>query len=125
LTFEDNLDLVKKMLSAFENHDLDKFVEYFDENALDYVPSRKEPLKGRDEIRKDNEEFISLLPDVHFEIKNAFGQDNWLCIEGNVTGTYKGPNEMTINVPSCMVVKIQGKKVKELHEYFDQSAFQH
>jgi len=88
------------------------------------VPSRKGPLKGRDAIRKDNEEFIPLLPYAHFEITNAFGQDNWLCVEGIVSGTYKGPNEQVIRVPSCMVVKLQENKVKEVHEYFDQSAFQ-
>lgn len=112
------------MLKAFEKHDLDKFAELFDENALDYVPSRKEPLIGRDAIRKDNKEFISSLPDVHFEITNAFGQNNWLCIEGTVSGTYKGPENHVIRVPTCMVVKIQKNKVKELHEYFDQSSFQ-
>lgn len=123
MKFEDNLSLLKKMLATFENHDLDKFVGFFDENALDYVPSRKEPLKGRQAIRKDNEEFISLIPDVHFEITNAFGQNNWICIEGIVSGTYKGSREQVIRVPTCMVVKIQEDKVKELHEYFDQSAF--
>ena len=124
MAFEENLILVKKMLKAFEKHDLDKFAEFFDENALDYVPSRKEPLIGRNAIRKDNEEFISLLPDIRFEITNAFGQKNWLCIEGTVSGTYKGSRDHVIRVPTCMVVKIQENKVKELHEYFDQSSFQ-
>jgi hypothetical protein len=41
-----------------------------------------------------------------------------------VSGTYEGPNKQVICVPSCMVVKLQGNKVKEVYEYFDQSAFQ-
>ncbi|MFW9782642.1 MAG: nuclear transport factor 2 family protein [Candidatus Heimdallarchaeota archaeon] len=123
MSVEKNIDLVKKMIAAYESRDIEKFIEFFDEDALDYTPAREEPLKGRDEIRKDNEEFISSIPNVQFEILNAFGQANWVCVEGIVSGTYKGQNRK-FKVHVCNVVKIGGNKVSEVHEYFDQLAFQ-
>jgi ketosteroid isomerase-like protein len=115
-----NLILIEKMLAAFNNHDIEQMVEFLDEDALDYLPSQKEPLKGRAAIQKDNEEFISLMPDDHFEITHLFGQDDWICAEGIITGTNKGQDNKSIRIPGCMVVKFEASKVKEIHEYLRQ-----
>jgi ketosteroid isomerase-like protein len=123
MTQNEYQDLIRKMLTAFNNRDMEGFTEYFDENTLDFVPTLKEPLKGKIAIRENNEEFIKAIPDVHSEMTNIFGQDNWVCAQGTVTGTYAATKK-SFRVPVCMIVKFEGNFVKEIHEYFDQLSFQ-
>ena len=71
-TNKNYVDLVQKMYMAFNSRDMDEWTKYFDEDTLDYVPSLKEPLKGRKTIRENNEEFIKGIPDVSFEEHPVF-----------------------------------------------------
>ncbi|MFX1507886.1 MAG: nuclear transport factor 2 family protein [Promethearchaeota archaeon] len=122
-TNKNYVDLVQTMYMAFNSRDMDEWTKYFDEDTLDYVPSLKEPLKGRKAIRENNEEFIKGIPDVSFEMTNIFGQNNWVCAEGIVSGTY-AHSKKSFRVPVCMVAKFEGEIVREIHEYFDQQSFQ-
>jgi ketosteroid isomerase-like protein len=64
----------------------------------------------------------------------AFGQANWVCIEGNFTGTHTGPLEgsgaeiqpatnKAVRVPICFVAHVENGKLAEVHEYNDQLGF--
>jgi ketosteroid isomerase-like protein len=116
-------ELVRKMLNAFNNRDMDEWTKYFDDDTLDFVPSLKEPLRGKKTIRENNEEFIKAIPDVYSEMNILFGQDNWVCAQGSVSGTYAATGK-SFCVPICMVIKFEDGIVKEIHEYFDQLSFQ-
>ncbi len=51
----DNLRLVDKALEAFNKHDLDQFMDFYDESALYYQTTQIEPKRGREAIREDFE----------------------------------------------------------------------
>jgi len=117
------LNLVKQMYLAFNERDWDGWIKFFDEKTIDYVYSMKESIIGRKAIRENNEEFVQGIPDVKFEMTNIFGQENWVCAQGIVTGTFIATKK-SFRVSVCMVVKFEGEIVREIHEYFDQKSFQ-
>jgi steroid delta-isomerase-like uncharacterized protein len=124
--------VIEEAIAAFNAHDLDDWVSYYAEGARHYQPDRAEPLSGREEIREDYLKTTWIpFPDFHFEVVRAFGQENWICVEGNLTGTHKeamqGPDgellpatNKTIRVPVCFVARVENRKLVEVHEYNDQ-----
>lgn len=127
--------VVEEILEAFNQHDLDRVASWYAEGALHYQPNRAEPLRGRDEIREDYRRSTWIpFPDFHFELERAFGQGEWLCVQGTLTGTHKEPIEepggetipatgRSIRVPICLVVRVEGEKAAEVYEYNDQLGF--
>ena len=116
-------DVVRKIYKALNDRDMDGWTEFFDEETIDYVAARKQRFTGRKVIREGYEEFIKGTPDAQFEFVNIFGQDNWVCAEGSVSGTFAATNK-SFQFPICIVVKFDGEIVREFHEYFDQQGFQ-
>lgn len=135
MSVEENLSLIDEALEAFNAHDVDRFVKFYAVSAVHYQPTQSEPLKGRDAIREDYvKSTFTAFPDVQFEKVRAFSQGNWVCVEGNFKGIHKGPvpgpggeiipaTDKTVRVPICLVVKFEGGKVTEVHEYNDQLGF--
>ncbi|MHA2038159.1 MAG: ester cyclase [Candidatus Hodarchaeales archaeon] len=132
---EKNLGLVDESFEAFNKHDLDKFVDFYDKAALYYSPSRSEPLKGREVIREEFDRVMfTSFPDMKMETIRVFGQDDWLCTEVILKGTHTGPipgptgeaippTNKSISVPMCLVIKFKDGKIIEVHEYMDQLGF--
>ncbi|HDZ19108.1 hypothetical protein LCGC14_2887810 [marine sediment metagenome] len=132
---EKNLSLVDQVLEAFNKHDLEQFMDFYDESALYYRPTQIEPLKGREAIREGFEQMMfTSFPDMKIEKIRAFGQDDWLCIQAILLGTHTGPlpgptgeeippTNKSIRVPMCLVIKVKDGKFTEAHEYIDQLGF--
>jgi predicted ester cyclase len=124
--------MIEEAIAAFNTHNLDRWVSYYAEGARHYQPGRAEPLCGRDEIREDYRKTTWIpFPDFHFEVVRAFGHENWICVEGDLTGTHKGPlqgpggellpaTNKVIRVPVCFVARVENRKLVEVHEYNDQ-----
>jgi len=127
--------MVKDVLAAFNRHDLDYVTNWHAEGALHHQPNRPEPLCGRDAIREDYRQSTWIpFPDFKFELDRAFGQGEWLCIQGTLTGTHQAPIQGSdgepipptgkrINVPICFVVRTKDDKAVEVWEYNDQLGF--
>ena len=132
---EEKARMVEEVLAAFNRHDLDYVANWHAESALHHQPNRPEPLRGREAIREDYlQSTWKPFPDFKFELDRAFGQDEWFCIQGTLTGTHQAPIEGSggpripptgkrINVPICFVVRVQEGKAVEVWEYNDQLAF--
>lgn len=124
--------LVEEVVEAFNAHDLGRVAHWYAEDARHYQPNRTEPLRGRDDIREDYRKATWIpFPDFHFELDRAFGQGEWLCVQGVLTGTHEGPLEgpggettpatgRSIEVAICLVVRVKSGKAVEVYEYNDQ-----
>ncbi len=134
LSSTDNIRIVNAALEAFEAHDLDKFVSFMSDSVVDYTPGRSVPLRGRDAVKQDNIDFLSIYPDVRFEITRIFGDGNLVCAEGFVKGTNKGPiprqngnmmppTDKSVQVPACFIARIENGLITEIREYLDQQEF--
>lgn len=126
--------LIDNVISAFNLHDVEKFMSYYAPDARHFQPTQPEPFKGREAIKEDymNATFTP-FPDVQIEKKRVFYQGNWVCFEGILRGTNKGPIKSEqetipptgkkIEVPFCFVVKLRGGLMIEVHEYTDQLGY--
>lgn len=136
LVADENLRrLVEEVVEAFNRHDLDRVANWYAEDAVHHQPNRAEPLRGRDRIREDYRKSTWIpFPDFHVELERAFGRGDWLCVQGSLTGTHKGPLEgsdgetipatgRSIRVPICLVVRVEDGKAAEVYEYNDQLGF--
>jgi predicted ester cyclase len=124
-------DLIEEALQAFNSHEIDAFVEYYAEDAVHYQLTSPEPIVGRKAIKEDYiKSSFDPFPDVKFELRNLFYQDDWICLEGLFIGTQKGPlgegeniippTNRFVKVPICFVRKMKDGKMIEVREYNDQ-----
>jgi predicted ester cyclase len=123
--------MLEEVVEAFNRHDLDYVANWHAEGAVHHQPGRPEPLRGREDYRRST--WIP-FPDFRFELERAFGQGDWLCVQGTLTGTHEGPLEgpggetipptgKAIHVPICLVVRLDSGKAVEVYEYNDQLGF--
>jgi len=136
LVADENLRrMVEDVVDAFNAHDLDRVADWYADDAVHHQPNRPDPLRGRDEIREDYRTSTWIpFPDFHFELERAFGEGEWVCVQGTLTGTHKGPigepdgetippTGKSISVPLCLVVRVENGKAAEVYEYNDQLGF--
>ena len=126
------LDLIQDAIQAFNAHDLDGWMEFYIEDAVHIQPNLAEPLSGRAKIREDYLKSTWVpFPDFHFELERAFGENDWMCVTGVLTGTHKGPltglgeaavapTNRSIRVPICLVIQFEDRQAVRVYEYNDQ-----
>lgn len=125
-------DLVEEAIQAFNAHDLDGWMEFYAEDAIHVQPNLAEPLSGRAAIREDYLKSTWIpFPDFHFELERAFGENNWICVTGVLTGTHTGPlpgngeevlppTNCSIRIPICLVIQFEEGRAVQVYEYNDQ-----
>ena len=134
MTTAENIDLVKQATDAYNRDGAKGMAEFMDETVIDYFASGRDPLKGKAAFIEDNIAFAKIFADLQAEITNIFGQDDWVCVQGIMTGTHQGaftlqngkqisPTGKPIRIPICNVIKLKHGKIAEIHEYFDQLNF--
>ncbi|MHA1965490.1 MAG: ester cyclase [Candidatus Thorarchaeota archaeon] len=134
MTVSENIELVKQASEAYNRDGAKGMAEFMDESVVDHFATGREPLKGKKAFVEDNVAFAEIFADLRAEITNIFGQEDWVCIQGIMTGTHQGPFTLqsgkqiqptgkTIRIPICNVIKLKDGKITEIHEYFDQLSF--
>ncbi len=123
-------ELMKKEVEAFNRHDADAFAALYTSDATAYDPQYAEPLKGREAIQKDIEDFFSAFPDVQAKILSSVASGDTIAFEVEISGTHEGPL-VTPNgniPPTNRHVKIRGSRVmrfnsqgllEECNRYYD------
>ncbi|MEE9592078.1 MAG: ester cyclase [Thermoplasmata archaeon] len=133
MSIQGNIDLVKAGMEAFNAQDWDRFFGFADESIVAYAPDLEEPLKGLEAYR-ERWANVEAFPDRHIETKRVFGDAKWVVLEGVFTGTHKGafpgpggeeipPTHKRVELPVALVFKIEGDKVTEEHDYYDNLTF--
>ncbi|MHA2078843.1 MAG: ester cyclase [Candidatus Thorarchaeota archaeon] len=134
MTVSENIELVKQASDAYNRDGARGMAEFMDESVVDYFATGQEPLIGKKAFVDDNIAFAKIFANLQAEITNIFGQDDWVCIQGIMTATHKGPFTLqngkqipptgkSIRIPICNVIRLRDGKITEIHEYFDQMSF--
>lgn len=84
-------DTIRKGLDAFNRHDPDAFAAMYTPDALAYDPQYPEPVRGKEALRKDIEDFFTAFPDIHLTLTDILSKGNTVAFAVSVTGTHKGP----------------------------------
>lgn len=123
-------EIVTKGIDAFNRHDADAFAALYSAEATAYDPQSSEPLKGREAIRKDIEDFFYAFPDVQQTVVNTVVTGDTVAVEGQITGTHKGPfvtpggpipatnRRMEMRIGRFIRVDAQGR-ITECNRYYD------
>jgi ketosteroid isomerase-like protein len=91
-------------------------------------------LRGKQAFIEDNIAFEKIFANLRVEVKNIFGQDEWVCVQGIMTGTHVSPFTLqngkqiqptgkSFRIPFSNVARVKNGKITEIHEYFDQMSF--
>ncbi len=133
VTQHESIRVINEVEKALNGKDLARFVDLHAESVVLYSPDSPEPRKGRAAIREWYGGFLNAFPDLEGKRERAFAQGEWVCVEYMVSGTHKGPlpgpegeippTNRQVRVTNCSVYRVQGGKITEVHEYFDQLAF--
>lgn len=130
----ENVELVRAGMEAFNAQDWDRFFGVNAESIVNYGPDLEEPLKGLEAYKERFDTNAEAFPDQHIEITQVFGGGDWVVLEGIFTGTHKGafpgpggqeiaPTNKSVELPVALVFKVEGGKVTEQHDYYDNLTF--
>lgn len=84
-------DTLKKTVDAFNRHDANAFAALYAADAVAHDPQYPEPLRGREAIRKDMEDFFLTFPDIQARVVSVLASGDTVAGEMEVSGTHKGP----------------------------------
>lgn len=84
-------ETIEKMTDAFNRHDAEAFANLHTPDAVAIDPQYAEPLRGRDAIRKDVEDFFVSFPDVTSTLSTVVAEGEIGAVEFLMTGTNDGP----------------------------------
>jgi ketosteroid isomerase-like protein len=87
----ENLRILERLAEAFNEHDLDRIMEFFSDNCSLDMPRGSDPWGtryiGKEAVRKGLQARFEMLPDVHYEDVRHFATESMGFSEWLVTGT--------------------------------------
>ena len=127
----ENLQVVHRAwVDALSNKEIDDFVGLHSETVVVYDPTLPQPLRGRTALRDLIQNLYGMFPDYKLKEERIFGQDEWVCLEAEESGTMKGPmhgpggrtvqpTNKSFKAPSSIVCRLEKGKIAEVRVYFD------
>jgi ketosteroid isomerase-like protein len=131
LSLAEQTAIIEQRLEATNTRDWDLWQSLHTEEAVRTAPELEEPLRGSAAMRVAIETLSTAFPDYHLELLQAFGQGEWLAVRLHTTGTMTGPLTLSdgTQVPPtgqpieqdwAALVRFQGERISEFHEFYDQ-----
>jgi steroid delta-isomerase-like uncharacterized protein len=128
-TITDNLRLVEQAwVDSINKRGHEAFLELHGESVVLYDPTLGS-LKGRVALSKMWKDLFGMFPDYHIRKVRSFGQDDWVCLEVEESGTMKGslhagpkeipPTGKSFKIPSSIICKVENGRIGEVRIYFD------
>jgi ketosteroid isomerase-like protein len=117
---EVSVESLKKLLEAFNRHDLDRIMEFFSDDATFDMPRGDEPwgtrFNGKDEVRNGLATRFSGIPDVHYGedrhwVSGDRGVSEWLLTGTTTTG-------QKVRVRGCDLFQFRDGKVVRKDSYW-------
>lgn len=127
---------MKHYWDAYNEHNLEALLAFYDEEVLIRFPTDPEPARGKEHLRKRwTMLFSKVIPDIHEEHLSTIIQGNLVACEVIESGTFTIPAELAaqMNVPamsrpymmpigSFFQLNAKGL-IAEVHSYWDTGTF--
>ena len=104
------------------------FLDLHADSVILYDPTLGS-LKGRPALSKMLKGLFSMFPDYRVTKSRSFGQDDWVCLEVEESGTMKGPihagpkeiapTGKSFKIPSSIIARVEDRQIAEIRIYFD------
>ena len=119
MSVEENLRLSKENLRAYNEHNLEKLAESWED---------KEIGLARKEFQRDF--WLAAFPDTHMEVITWTAQDDRVVLEAKVTATHLGtlklwvtepqpPTNRKIEFPICEILLWNNGKLRDIKAFWD------
>jgi len=128
-TVADNVKLVERAwVDSINSRPKETFLDLHEESTALYDPTLGS-LKGRQALDKMWVGLFSMFPDYQIRRVRSFGQDDWVCLEVEESGTMKGPihagpreiqpTGKSFKIPSSIICRVDEGRIGEVRIYFD------
>lgn len=114
---EKNVQTVKELFSAFNEHDWDRMVSFYAPDAILEDPSYEKPVVGTQGMKEKYNRLQQLFPDIRDEIQNIYVSRNHVIVEFVSTGTAQDGTSFTTNI--CSVISLKNGKIVRDATYYD------
>lgn len=103
------LDLVERQLKAYNDRNIDAFIEPYSDDVELYQFPEKLLTKGKDAMRKDYESMFKNISNLHCDIVGRIIQGNIIIDKESITGFGKNKFEATA------IYHIEKNKIKKVY----------
>ena len=114
-----NIAVVQAIFEAFNEHNWDKMLSYYSEEAVFVDPSFTNPVSDLKIIAVHYQEMYQLFPDIKDEIISITAASDRVVVEFISTGTAANREKSTL--PICTVFTLSNGKVVQDATYYDHS----
>lgn len=104
------------------------FLDGHAESVVLYDPTLGS-LKGRPALSQMWKGLFGMFPDYQIRKVRSFGQEDWVCLEVEESGTMKGPihagpreippTGKSFKIPSSIIARVEDGRIGEVRIYFD------
>lgn len=122
-------DIQKKQVDAINRHDANAFAALYATRAIAHDPQYPEPLKGREAIRKDIEDFFQAFPDLQARLVSVLASGDTVASEVELSGTHKvslasptgaiPPTNRQVQLRVAGFDRVEGDVITESRRYYD------
>ena len=84
----ENLRIVQEAFAALNAHDVDRYAALLDEGCVEETHARPTPVRGREAARAAMQEYLRVLPDLHFDLDLMVASGDQVFTRWLITGTY-------------------------------------
>ena len=130
---EDSLKVIEGVENAMVARDWAAWNSLHAEDVVLHSPDSPGPTQGREKVQAWYKGFTDGFPDLDVKSLRLLASGDWVVGEYVVSGTHTGtlpgpegeipPTNKRVHVPSATFYRVEGGRVAEIHEYFDQLGF--
>jgi steroid delta-isomerase-like uncharacterized protein len=108
------LQLTDALTEAWNAHDVDRILAYYDPYYEGIDISQARPQRGLQDVQRLASEYFQAFPDLHFENEQMIFQDQQVAYVWRAWGTHRG---IVMNIPpTCREVSVRGMTLLTFQE---------
>ena len=122
---QDNIHNAKRAVAAINAHDLDAYVQHFDESYIGETETMPGPLNGQEGARQLFQTLLTAFPDIRLDVEQFIVSGENVVMRGLLTGTHQGSfagmdaTGKRVSWRSCIVTEMKNGKVVRTRTYAD------
>jgi steroid delta-isomerase-like uncharacterized protein len=125
MTVEQNVRAVHELFDAWNAHDAARINQLVSEDYIEESDTLPATTRGPQAADQEARMYLSAFPDIHFEIEQIFGSDDFVVERWHATGTQRGelmgipPTNRRADIHGCSVFQVRDGKFTRAWVYWD------
>ena len=117
--------VIHEAFEAWNAHDVDRYVALLDEGYMEETHTVPVPVCGREAARAAMQEYLRVLPDLHFDLDVVVGSGDQVFARWQVTGTYVGEltsvtaSDRRLEDYGCTLSRLKQGKILHVWHYWE------